>query len=293
MSNASGNLSLEAAVSTGTAHLGDLIMLSIQATHPPGPSVVPTIPKELGTFEVFASTTLPSETNGPVEIQRFQMALQNFTTGQQVLPGIDFSYMGADHKPHVLKSGELKILIQMVPPGPKDQGDIRGIKAVLGPSAMSPWWWLLLAFAILIGGICLWKERRRKTQGPPPEPLISPDQTALDKLRELLASGWLESGKIKEFYIGVSDTVRTYIETGFKCPALERTTGELMRDIRKRALFDSAQILLLKQLLEEGDLVKFAKFRPDSNEALKMHAQAVQFVEVTTADLKRKQEKDA
>src|SRR5205823_4766617 len=61
----------------------------------------------------------------------------------------------------------------------------------------------------------------------------------------------------------------------------ERTTGELMRDLRSRGLFGSDKLVLLKQLLEECDLVKFAKFRPDADESMKAHAAAVQFVEGT------------
>ena len=294
MSNASDSPSLQASLTPNTtAYLGDILTLSVQATHAAAlPLEPPTLPRELGTFEIFASTTLPVELSGPVQIDRFQILLQNFTTGQQVLPGIAFTYPGPDNKPLTLKTPEQKVMIAMIPPGPKDKGDIRGIKGTIGPVGISSWWWLLLVFAVVIGAICFWKERQKRVEGPPPEPPVPADQMALDKLRDLLASGWVEAGQIKEFYSGISDAVRAYIETGFACPALERTTGELMRDLRKRSLFDSPQTLELKQLLEDCDLVKFAKFRPDASESLKTHASAVTFVEQTKAKLKSLTEKD-
>jgi len=280
-------VNLSAQLEPNTAKLGDILTLSVQSNHPPGQLIQPpALPKSLGTFEVYASTVLPVEVSNGVEIQRFQVALQNFTTGQQTLPGLTFSYQGADKKPRELKTPELKVTIEMVPAGPKDKGgDIRGIKGVIGPFGISPMWWWLLVFALVVGAAAYWSHRRRAQQGPPPEPPVPPDITALATLQELLASGWIEEGKIKEFYIAVSDAVRTYIEAGFKCPALERTTAELMRDLRARNLFASDQRLILKQLLEECDLVKFAKFRPEAGESVKIHALAVSFVEKTRGDL--------
>lgn len=290
MSNASADNapSLRAEVQPSTARLGDIITLSVQTSHASGREVQPpAFQKELGSFEVYASTAFPPQINGPVETQQFQVALQNFTTGQQLLPGLDFTYKDSAGHIHTLKTPELKVTVEMVPPGPKDKEDIRGIKGVLGPVGISPWWWLLLVFAVIVGAVAFWSQRKKRLQGPPPVPPIPADQTAQEKLRDLLASGWVESGKIKEFYIAISDIVRGYIEKGFDCPALERTTGELMRDLRRRTVFDSVQMLQLKELIEECDLVKFAKFRPEPGEALKAHAMAVQFVEKTKDVLKQ------
>lgn len=262
--------------------LGDVLTLRIEAQHAPGERIEPPAPtKTLGSFEVLASTQGALPPSGASETQVFLYQLQNFTTGQQLLPPLTFTHYVGGRAAGQLKTQELKVQIEKVPPGPNDKGDIRGIKGVIGPVAISPLWWWLLAFALLITGICLWKERQRKLAGPPPEPPTPPDQSALDKLQDLLASGWIEAGKMKEFYSGISDIVRGYIETRFKCPALERTTGELMRDLRQRDRVTSGNLVELKSLLEECDLVKFAKYRPDSTEALKAHAIAVRFVEQT------------
>jgi hypothetical protein len=287
VSNDSDSPSLQASVTPGTVRLGDLITLSVQATHPPGVLVEPpAFQKELGTFEVYASTALPVQAGSGLEVQRFEIQLQNFTTGQQLLPGIGFTYRDAKNQVRTLKTPEMKVMVEMLPPGPKDKGDIRGIKGVLGPVGISPLWWFLLLFALIVGAAAWWSQRRRKQQGPPPAPPVPPDKRARDQLNELLASGFLESGKIKEFHSALSDIVRAYIEMGFDCPALERTTNELMRDLRQRAVFPSETLLSLKTWLEDNDLVKFAKFRPSAEESLKAHAIAVQFIEKTKALLK-------
>src|SRR5207237_7747186 len=124
--------------------LGDLITLSIRVTHPQALQVEdPAFTKSLGTFEVYASTRLAAEVTGDKAVEHFQATLQNFTTGQQVLPGLEVPYRDPMGKGHTVKTPALTVIIEEVPPGPKDKGDIRGIKGVIGPIAWSPWWWVL------------------------------------------------------------------------------------------------------------------------------------------------------
>ncbi len=171
-------------------------------------------------------------------------------------------------------------MIQDIAADPKIP-DIRGIRGVIGPASWSLWWWVVGLF--LLSALCflLWRKRRRLQKGPPaPPPEPAPDK-ALRRLQELLATGWLDQGKIKEFYSGLSDVVREYLEGAFKTPALERTTSEILRQLRKKIELSSESQVELQTFLESCDLVKFAKFRPDAAEALKDHALAVRFIEQT------------
>ncbi len=287
MSNDFANLeapSVQAQVEPATAALGDLITLTIRVKHPQALQVdSPAFAKSLGTFEVYASTRLPAEVTTGTAVERFQASLQNFTTGQQVLPGMEVPYRDPMGKSHAVKTPELAVMIQEVPPGPKDKGDIRGIKGVVGPTAWSPWWWLVAVF--LVSGLCylLWRQRKRSLAGPPPPPPIPPDIEAMQKLQALAQTDWLSTGKMKEYYSEISDILRAYLEAGFHTPALERTTGELMRDLRRKSVIPVDLQGELKDLLETSDLVKFAKWRPEAAEASTALAAAVRFVEQTKA----------
>lgn len=266
--------SISAQLSPSTATLGDLLNLSVMVTHSSDTVIEPVaLPKAVGTFEIYSSTQPSAD--------QLQAQLQNFTTGQQTLGALEIFYHDAQGKRHSFKTSSMTVTIQEVLPGPKDKGDIRGIKGVIGPVAWSPWWWVLTAAAVLTVGYVAWRNRRVKAEGPPPSPPVPPDQIALQHLQDLLAEGGPDPDRLKEFYSRLSDIIRAYIEQGFHCPALERTTNELLRDVRKQALFDSEALLLLKELLEDGDLVKFAKFRPEVDEALKAHANATKIVEKT------------
>ncbi len=186
---------------------------------------------------------------------------------------------------HSVKTPELTVTIEEVPPGPKDKGDIRGIKGVIGPTAWSPWWWALLA-AILMGAAAYaWMKRKKIIQGPPPPPPVPADVLALEKLQKLAQTDWLASGKTKDYYSAISDILREYLEKGFQISALERTTGEILRDMRKKTEIDTERQVKLRELLDTCDLVKFAKFRPEMEEGQEAHATAVKFISETRDDI--------
>jgi len=282
---------VQAQADPATAKLGDLIRLSIRVTHPQALAIdPPAFSKNLGTFEVYASTRLPAEIAGDKAVDRFEAALQNFTTGQQVLPAFDVPYRDPMGIVRSVKSSTLTVTIEEVPPGPKDKGDIRGIKGVIGPTAWSPWWWLLVA-AIGIGiGVWAWQKRRLARSGPPTPPPVPADVTAMEKLHKLGQTDWLATGKTKEYYSAISDILREYLEKGFHTMALERTTSELMRDLRKNPHLSTVWQAELRELLDHCDLVKFAKYRPEPEEGTAALAEAVKFVEETRAILRKDDE---
>ncbi len=291
MSNDFANLevpSVQAQAEPQSAKLGDLVTLRINVSHPSALGVdPPALPKELGTFEVYASTRMPSEVAGDKSIDHFQAVLQNFTTGQQVIPGIDVPYKDPLGKMATVKTPPITVTIQEVAPGPKDKGDIRGIKGVIGPTAWSPWWWLVPILLVVGLGLIFWHKRKRALAGPPPPPPIPADITAMEKLKTLGETDWPNTGRIKEFYSAISDILREYLEKGFQVSALERTTSEILRDLRKATEITTESQLQLRELLDASDLVKFAKFRPDPSEAKDVLAAGVKFVEATREILRK------
>jgi len=76
-----------------------------------------------------------------------------------------------------------------------------------------------------------------------------------------------QNNKIKEYYSELTEIVRGYIERELKVPALENTTDEVLAMIKDFKNADSIEtsketIKKLKDLLQEADLVKFAKSKP-------------------------------
>ena len=132
------------------------------------------------------------------------------------------------------------------------------------------YFWGLIALLIVIGLILYFVLRDKPTE----EEIISripPFDTAKMRLKELDGKELISQNKIKLYYVELTDIVRTFIERELNIPALESTTDELLEtitdfnnssnlDIPKETLYK------LQKLLQEADLVKFAKSKPLQNE---------------------------
>ena len=132
------------------------------------------------------------------------------------------------------------------------------------------YFWGLIALLIVIGLILYFVLKDKPTE----EEIISripPFDTAKMRLKELDGKELISQNKIKLYYVELTDIVRTFIERELNIPALESTTDELLEtitdfnnssnlDIPKETLYK------LQKLLQEADLVKFAKSKPLQNE---------------------------
>ena len=91
-------------------------------------------------------------------------------------------------------------------------------------------------------------------------------QAAITALETLKKSGLAEEGKMKEFYIALSDIIRTYLGAVYSVDTLDKTTGEIYRELRAEVA-DKKALVFIKEFFEDCDLVKFAKYRPEPKTA--------------------------
>lgn len=132
------------------------------------------------------------------------------------------------------------------------------------------YFWGLIALLVIIGLILYFVLRDKPTE----EELllrIPPFDAAKKRLKELDGKELISQNKIKLYYVELTDIVRTFIERELNIPALESTTDELLETITD---FNSSSklnipkdtLIKLQKLLQEADLVKFAKSKPLQNE---------------------------
>ncbi|MFZ5941932.1 MAG: hypothetical protein ACOYXB_15295 [Bacteroidota bacterium] len=81
----------------------------------------------------------------------------------------------------------------------------------------------------------------------------------LDRLKEEKLP---EQGRVKEFYSRLTEIIRRYIEKQYGIPAMETTTGEILGLFKSSNPDDPMLDEMLENLLQLGDLVKFAKQDP-------------------------------
>ena len=139
-----------------------------------------------------------------------------------------------------------------------------GIGAALLAAILALVWWL--------------NGRRRRGQVIAPEATIPPDVIALAELDRIAAMNLATRGEFKLHYTLVVDTVRRYLEARYHIEAMDRTTFELMDALERREV----RVAGLNALLDEADLVKFAKVTPTAESAAGAVGRAREVVTSTT-----------
>ncbi|TDQ28421.1 BatD family protein [Tenacibaculum caenipelagi] len=133
-------------------------------------------------------------------------------------------------------------------------------------------WWAVIALALvaLLLYFFVFKKKKEK-QEEVIIPLLAPYEEAMQKLEELDKKLLWQNNQVKKYYSELTDIIRGYIERELHVPALESTTDELidiLQDFNNIKSIETTKetIEKLKGLLQESDLVKFAKSKPLSHE---------------------------
>lgn len=132
-----------------------------------------------------------------------------------------------------------------------------------------------LLIALLIAAI-IWIIIRRKQNKPivvlpKPKP-IPADKKAISDLEALRRKELWQKGRIKRYYTDMTDIVRRFLRNMYGISATEMTTRQTLNAFHGIADWSEDSESLLRQLLQQADMVKFAKSQPQSYE----HDQAMQ-----------------
>lgn len=117
----------------------------------------------------------------------------------------------------------------------------------------------ILAFAIYY----IWR-RFKKSRGELPVrviPLPPPFETALRKMEKLRIKKLWQNGYILEYYSELTEILKQYIGGRYGINAPEMTTYELTI-AKSKWTNDDHEYFLMQKILNNADLVKFAKFQP-------------------------------
>jgi len=279
-----GSISVESKVDRNTILIGDVFQYSIIITYDPDVNLfMPELAANLGLFEIRDYKVIePQKSNGKIVAQT-NYFLSTFDTGEFEIPELEIGYStSTDSTIKYIKTEPLTIMVESL--NPEETGDIRDIKVPLVP----PWDYrqylklaLIVILLIAVAFLVFYYIKRRKegkallpTRQKPPRPA---HEQALEALEALVQSDLLPTGKIKEYYIQISDIFRQYIENRFFIYALEMTTTQLLENMEQERL-DKLYIDMTREFLDSCDLVKFAKYIPEENETKILTQLAFDFV---------------
>lgn len=143
---------------------------------------------------------------------------------------------------------------------------------------------IILIIAIIVLLLMRFVFKKKVTIIPEePEVILPAHVVALEKLEQIKTEKIWQQGQIKQFYTQLTDVIREYLSCAYSINAMEMTTDEIVALVKKNKDLDEIRIVL-KEMLELSDLVKFAKFIPLENENEKAVLDAFMIVEKTTKE---------
>ena len=142
-----------------------------------------------------------------------------------------------------------------------------------------PWILLGLLILLIIWAVIRYIQMRgknrtffgKKIQVDPPH------IAALKKLEKIRGEKLWQSGKQKAYYTGITDTLREYMESRYGFGAMEKTSSEIMDELKDKQIEEKI-LSDLGSMFSTADLVKFAKHVPLTEENEKAIPTAVNFV---------------
>ncbi|MBK8500308.1 MAG: hypothetical protein IPL52_16185 [Flavobacteriales bacterium] len=264
-----------------TIPLGGRAMLTIVVDGQGSPVAWPVIGDTLNAhIEVVGMGGI--DTTAEMQLVR-KLALTSFDSGYWAVPPFTFTIAARE-----VESEALLLHVQGV------RLDSAAVPADMKPIHEPPfsmlwfmrahWEWFAAGGAMVLAvALVLLVLRRMRRKQPAQEapvmdvPLHERVLAALDALdRERL---W-QQGEHKAYQSRLTDLLRGYIEERFQVPALERTTDELLYELRVSPL-NTEQQNLLGNMLRLADMVKFAKALPSPQENEQMMSSALRFVRDT------------
>ena len=156
-----------------------------------------------------------------------------------------------------------------------DEEEFRPFKPIFDFAAA---WWPYILLLILLGVagwyLYQWYQKKEAQPAPQPKPEFNPEPfndplNQLESSLKQLQSFTFESQKdFDQFYVNLGDAIRLYFERLHNIPALESTSSEMMYELNRRSM-DEELLDQTRKVLNEADMVKFAKFTPTEDQAQK------------------------
>ena len=274
-------IDVETFFSRDTILIGDQLDFTLQVTQPDTlhlqiPAYADSIVSGVDIIKQLRNDTIRDK-NHRLQIER-RYRVSVFDTGVVVIPPVEVSYKANGIKA-TLSSQPVKLVVKTLPV------DLhKGLKDIKRPYNMpltlkEILFWALMA--ILLAGtvfFLFWYRRKKKQKDRLPKIVLKPTEPphvfALREMNILKDARLWQQGQVKEYYTRLTDILRKYLEYRYEIKAMEQTSIETMESLTKAGFNDNRLYSMLKEILDTGDLVKFAKYlpQPDKNESMLLNA---------------------
>ncbi len=280
-----GNVTFKAKLDSATLLMGKTTTLHLEITQ--DKNVRGFFPGEqadtLNAMVEIAERTVADTTdlgNNRIQINR-DLIIQSFDSGMWVIKPIPYVVNGDTAYCNQLSLKVMPVNVSQM----KDINDIKPVEDV--PFNLLDWvpdyWWAWLLGLLLLGA-AIWAYHKYYKKGINPlKPIkkrLPPYEEAMINLQNLKSAQLWQKGQEKDYFTGLTDILRVYIDRRFHINAVEMTSSQIIDTLKKN---DETKAVneQLEMILEMADIVKFANARPLADDNEVAYQRAVNFVEAT------------
>lgn len=266
--------------------IGDPIHITLSVTHPAGHQVIfPQLETNWGDFTIKFQSPAATVANGDgTETTNQTMDVRVFAPGTFTTPPLSVTISDSEGQLIEIAASPATLIISSV----LIDGDneLRDIKPQAELPFFNVYLWIitLLVFVLIISGIVYLRRRHTMVMRMAEIDNRFPHEVALELLDRIEGLKLPEGGRFKEHYTLTSDCLRGYMEKAFHLPVMERTTSEIQANLKQINIpVDIANKFI--SFLQDSDLIKFSKFKPDVTSSYELLENARQIVEETKPTL--------
>ena len=207
--------------------------------------------------------------------------MTTYTTGASLIPELPLRYkMGSDKdwQTYLIPKQAIEVKSLLVASG--SGALLRDIKPPLDIPARMNFVFIVLILCALLS-LFVYKYLTHKKPLQQAATIRAAHEIAYEQLRALQEKDLVGQGKVKEYFIEISDIIRHYLENRFSLRAPEMTTEEFLLYVRDWAQLINTHKDLLRGFLVSCDLVKFARYDPSAEEIHSVFRTAKNFIDQT------------
>lgn len=296
--------SVAVSVKDSTIRIGEQTLLNLEFYY----STIDTLDVVWPEFDNFISNeieiidkselkTFPLDSTSKFNFLKTQsFIVTSFEPNKHIIPAIEFTHFDSTYLSNTLNFNVNTVEVDTT----KGLTDIKPIYEVDYPVTervadftKNNWYWFLIIGLIILLVLLYIKYKNRPIEEKPEPKIIIPAHIkALQVLNELKKNSAWESDNKKQYYSDLTDAVRLYLEDRYKIQALEKTTKEIITELKYTNISVDDKYFL-KEILRQADFVKFAKFAPSNDDGLNALNKSFEFVEKTkVANLEPKPTED-
>jgi hypothetical protein len=283
------DIKVTASFDTSRIYIGDQIEFKITIDQPADLQLAIVSFKDslIKNIEILSGPAIDTTKRDGRTIIEHNYLITSFDTGRYQLPPV-YVETKSDNDVKRFYSDYTFLEVVRTDITPPDNAQIFDIiapyKAPIGLGEILPWLLALLLAAMLAYlGIRLYKKySRQKTVDETIEELPDPAHIiAFRELEKLKAEELWQHGEIKLYYTILTEILRQYLENRFGVNSLELTTDETLTMLLRSGFKKDKNYKQLKNILEEADMVKFAKYNPVAADNETCFQEAWNFIDAT------------